>query len=101
MEHQGQRNGEGGHHDQRIGRHEKVRRLECKKMRPSYWRWKSRSPGGRPRIAQEVRDLIRRMSFENPLWGCAFRKSYPDVMVVQPRQDWDGDNDAGPLHCPT
>ncbi len=34
-----------------------------------YWRWKSRSPGGRPRIAQEVRDLIRRMSFENSLWG--------------------------------
>jgi transposase InsO family protein len=34
-----------------------------------YWRWKSRSLGGRPRIAQEVRDLIRRMSFENPLWG--------------------------------
>ena len=34
-----------------------------------YWRWKSRSPGGRPRIAQEVRDLIRRMSFENALWG--------------------------------
>jgi transposase InsO family protein len=34
-----------------------------------YWRWRSRSPGGRPRIAQEVRDLIRRMSFENPLWG--------------------------------
>jgi hypothetical protein len=35
----------------------------------AYWRWKSRSRGGRPRIAQEVRDLIRRMSFENPLWG--------------------------------
>jgi len=34
-----------------------------------YWRWKSRSPGGRPRIAQEVRELIRRMSFENSLWG--------------------------------
>src|SRR5260370_35511119 len=24
----------------------------------AYWRWKSRSPGGRPRIAQEVRELI-------------------------------------------
>src|SRR6516165_739843 len=35
----------------------------------AFWRWKSRSPGGRPRIAQEVRDLIRRMSLENPLWG--------------------------------
>jgi hypothetical protein len=35
----------------------------------AYWRWKSRSPGGRPRIAQEVRDLIRRMSLDNPLWG--------------------------------
>jgi len=35
----------------------------------AYWRWKSRSPGGRPRIAKEARDLIRRMSLENPLWG--------------------------------
>src|SRR3984893_8955337 len=35
----------------------------------AYWRWKSRCFGGRPRIAKEVRDLIRRMSFENPLWG--------------------------------
>jgi hypothetical protein len=35
----------------------------------AYWRWKSRSPGGRPRVAKEVRDLIRRMSLENPFWG--------------------------------
>src|SRR5215475_7878296 len=34
-----------------------------------YWRWKSHSPGGRPRIAREVRELIRRMSLENSLWG--------------------------------
>ena len=35
----------------------------------AYWRWKSRSPGGRPRVAKEMRDLIRRMSLENPFWG--------------------------------
>jgi hypothetical protein len=35
----------------------------------AYWRWKSRPLGGRPRIGKEVRDLIRRMSVENPLWG--------------------------------
>ena len=35
----------------------------------AFWRWKSRPLGGRPRIAKDVRDLIRRMSFENPLWG--------------------------------
>jgi len=35
----------------------------------AYWRWKSRPLGGRPPIAKEVRDLIRRMSFENPLLG--------------------------------
>jgi transposase InsO family protein len=35
----------------------------------AYWRWKSRQRGGRPRIDREIRDLIRRMSKENPLWG--------------------------------
>src|ERR1700716_2290977 len=34
-----------------------------------HWRWKSRSLGGRPKIAAELRALIRRMSAENPLWG--------------------------------
>jgi hypothetical protein len=33
--------------------------------------------------------------------SCAFRKSFPNVMVVQARQDWDSYNDPGPLHCPT
>jgi hypothetical protein len=35
----------------------------------AFWRWKSRPLGGRPQIDKEVRNLIRRMSFENPLWG--------------------------------
>ena len=34
-----------------------------------YWRWKSRSLGGRPQIAADLRALIRRMSVDNPLWG--------------------------------
>src|SRR5947208_3371219 len=34
-----------------------------------YWRWKSRALGGRPRIAAELRALIRRISAENSLWG--------------------------------
>ncbi|WP_208828947.1 DDE-type integrase/transposase/recombinase [Bradyrhizobium neotropicale] len=34
-----------------------------------YWRWKSRSSGGRPQIDTELRVLIRRISIENPLWG--------------------------------
>jgi transposase InsO family protein len=35
----------------------------------AYWRWKSSRVGGRPKIDREIRDLIRRMSKENPLWG--------------------------------
>src|SRR6266852_655967 len=35
----------------------------------AFWRWKFRPLGGRPRIAKDVRDLIRRMSLENPFWG--------------------------------
>jgi hypothetical protein len=34
-----------------------------------YWRWKSDPRGGRPQIEAGLRALIRRMSFENPLWG--------------------------------
>ena len=35
----------------------------------AYWRWKSRSRGGRPRTPAEIRQLIRDMSIANPLWG--------------------------------
>jgi len=34
-----------------------------------YWRWKSRSRGGRPQINVELRALIRQMGMENLLWG--------------------------------
>jgi putative transposase len=33
-----------------------------------YWRWRSRRLG-RPKMSTEIRDLIRRMSVANPLWG--------------------------------
>jgi transposase InsO family protein len=35
----------------------------------SYWRWKLRPQGGRPKTELEVRRLIREMSVANPLWG--------------------------------
>jgi hypothetical protein len=35
----------------------------------AYWRWKSRSRGGRPKTAAEIRQLIREMSIANPLWA--------------------------------
>ncbi len=33
-----------------------------------HWRWRSRRLG-RPKMSTEIRDLIRRMSLANPLWG--------------------------------
>jgi hypothetical protein len=34
----------------------------------AYWRWKSPPLGGRPAAAAVIRQLIREMSLENPLW---------------------------------
>ncbi len=40
-----------------------------------YWAWKSgRGTPGRPEVSEEVRDLVRKMSKANPLWGSA---AYP------------------------
>ena len=35
----------------------------------TYWRWKSRSRGGRPGTRAEIRQLIHQMSIANPFWG--------------------------------
>lgn len=35
----------------------------------AYWRWKSRTKGGRPRIDREVQELIRDLWRSNPTWG--------------------------------
>ena len=35
----------------------------------AFWRWKSRGHAGRPRLSQDIRDLIREVSLANPLWG--------------------------------
>jgi transposase InsO family protein len=37
----------------------------------AFWRWKSRKRAGRPKIDRGLRDLIRQMSRENPLWGAS------------------------------
>ena len=34
-----------------------------------YWRWKSRRRVGRPQVPSEIRDLVRTISSDNPLWG--------------------------------
>src|SRR5947209_403214 len=34
-----------------------------------YWRWKSRSAGGRPQVDAKLRALIWRMTVDNRLWG--------------------------------
>jgi CspA family cold shock protein len=40
-----------------------------------YWRWKSRSTGGRPQIDADLRALIRWMSIEKFFGGAAFMAS--------------------------
>jgi hypothetical protein len=37
----------------------------------AFWWWKSRKTVGQPKIDRELRELIRRMSTENPLWGAS------------------------------
>src|SRR4029453_17219079 len=54
----------------------------------AYWRWMSRGRAGRPRVSRELRELIQRMSKENPLWGiCLYRKSDSAVMMMKSAED--------------
>ena len=69
-----------------------------------YWRWRSRKKPGRTPVDREIRDLIRRMSRENPTWGAprilsellllghaAAESTVAKYMVRQPRppsQTW-------------
>ncbi len=47
-----------------------------------YWRWKSRSLGGRPKVEAELCALIQRMSVENQLWGgAAYPRRTPQARV--------------------
>src|ERR1700740_1494803 len=47
----------------------------------SFWRWKSRNKAGRPRIDRGLRDLIRRMSRENPRRGAS--RLHGELLIVR------------------
>ena len=52
----------------------------------AYWRWRSRhAKTGRRKIEPELRDLIRRMGRENPLWGA---RSLPLGYNAESRRNW-------------
>ena len=52
----------------RVVRPDTIMRWHRTKFR-AYSHWKSRGQLGRPKINRELRDLIRRMSRDNRLWG--------------------------------
>jgi len=59
---------EGWQEQLRVVRPETVLRWHRKGWR-LYWTWKSRARLGRPHLSGEVRELIARISKENPVWG--------------------------------
>ena len=63
-----------------------------------FWRWKSRSRGGRPKVPLEIRQLIRDMSLANPLWGApgsTVSSSSSASKLARPRSPntWQGTGD--------
>src|SRR5271167_4019251 len=57
----------------------------------AYWRWKSRRRGGRPRIDREIRDLIRRINKEIPLWGAPRIHSELLMLAIEVAQSTRGE----------
>jgi hypothetical protein len=57
------------------------------------------------RQLRQIANSIRRFGFCNAILvdddltilACPFRKSYPDILVMQPSQDWNDDDGASPL----
>jgi hypothetical protein len=47
-----------------------------------FWCWKSRNRAGRPKIDHGLRDLIQRMSRENPLWGAS--RIHGELLMLLP-----------------
>jgi hypothetical protein len=53
-----------------------------------YWRWKSRKKPGRPLISQEMQNLIRKLSRENPLWSAGvIRLTLVKLQYAPPCED--------------
>ena len=44
-----------------------------------YWRWKSRRRVGRPAVSAGIRDLVRTISRDNPLWGAP--RSHGELLI--------------------
>jgi hypothetical protein len=42
-----------------------------------FWRWRSRTPIGRPRVSPEVQELIARMARDSPGWGAEWIRGEP------------------------
>src|ERR1700724_4316524 len=53
-----------------------------------FWRRKSRSRGGRPKVPLEIRQLIREMSLANPLWGAPLNAMGIRDRPTAPRSPW-------------
>jgi len=60
----------------------------------AYWRWKSRSRGGRPKIPKEICKLIGEMSRANRLWGAP--RIHGELLKLCPYRKLDSSVAAAP-----